>query len=164
MTPILPERLDWPSAVGNFILNFGALDWHVLVFLEARLPADEFAKTKGWHFQERIERVKSLLSSDNYSDEQKRTFEKLFSRIEPIRELRNHIAHGLLLVRLLGDMKTREVTLSLPKNLDENYVSETRHLKFVELTAALKMLAVLIDDFEKLAGFKEMHLRRDRPE
>jgi len=35
MIPVLPAQLDWPSAIGNFILNYGVLDWHVLVFLEA---------------------------------------------------------------------------------------------------------------------------------
>ena len=38
MNPILSARLDWPSAIGNFILNYGALDWHVFVFLESRTP------------------------------------------------------------------------------------------------------------------------------
>jgi hypothetical protein len=38
MNPILPARLDWPSAIENFIRNYGALDWQVFVFLERRMP------------------------------------------------------------------------------------------------------------------------------
>jgi hypothetical protein len=32
--PILPNRLDWPSAIGNFLLNFGTLE--CLVFICSR--------------------------------------------------------------------------------------------------------------------------------
>ncbi|MDX2079951.1 MAG: hypothetical protein SFU53_04145 [Terrimicrobiaceae bacterium] len=39
---ILPARWDWPSAIGNFILNFGSLDYLVFVFLKDHLPAAEF--------------------------------------------------------------------------------------------------------------------------
>lgn len=45
-TPVVPARLDWPSTVGNFILNFGTLDLHVRDFLEAKLPPEDFAKLR----------------------------------------------------------------------------------------------------------------------
>ena len=104
MNPILPARLDWPSAIGNFILNYGALDWHVFVFLERRMPPDQFAKIRNEHFQERLTRMKKFVGAACLSAEQKQAFDRFFARLETIRELRNHIAHGHLLVRISGSV------------------------------------------------------------
>lgn len=150
MNPILPARLDWPSAIGNFILNYGALDWHVFVFLERRMPPDQFAKIRSEHFQERVTRVRKLVATGDFSTEQKQAFEQFFTRLESVRELRNHIAHGHLLVRISAVGKTPVLTLSLPKDLDATEAAETRHLEFEELTKAQSELAALIDEFQKL--------------
>jgi hypothetical protein len=152
MTPILPNRLDWPSAIGNFILNYGVLDWHVLVFLESRMPLDQFAKIKNKHLKDRIAQVKTLVNKGDYSAEHKRDFAKFFQRLDPIRELRNYIAHGHLLVRVAENGKTPVLTLTLPKNLDAAYAPESRHLEFRELTNAMSELTELIEQFRKLSG------------
>jgi hypothetical protein len=168
MIPVVPARLDWPSAIGNFILNYGVLDWHVLVFLEARLPADEFARIKGRHFQDRIALVKSLVVSGQYSDVQRQAFENFFVRLDPIRELRNHIAHGHMLCRWHEDAKTWRISLALPKDLDALDASGTRLLEFGELTKALSELPALIEEFQTLSGSWceeqiELHVNRRSP-
>ena len=152
MSSPLPGRLDWFSAVGNFILNYGVLDWHVLIFLESRLSPDQFSKIKNEHFQARIARVKDLVNAGDCSARQKQDFARFFQRLDPVCELRNHIAHGHLLVRVTKDGKTPVLTLSLPKNLDSNYAPDTRHLEFSVLTSALTELAALIEEFQKLSG------------
>src|SRR2546427_12974115 len=106
MNPILPARLDWPSAIGNFLLNFGVLDWYIFAFLESQMPAEQFAKIKSEHFQDRITRVKTLVNDRDYPHEQKSAFTKFFPRLDPIRELRNHIAHGHMLVRQEAPRRT----------------------------------------------------------
>jgi hypothetical protein len=152
MTPILPNRLDWPSAIGNFILNYGVLDWHVFVFLESRMQPDQFARIKNEPLKDRIARVETLVNNGNFSAKQKHDFARFFARLDPVRELRNHIAHGHLLVRVAEDGKTPILTLSLPKNLDTTHAPETRHLEFAELTNALSELTALIEEFESLSG------------
>jgi hypothetical protein len=152
MIPVVPARLDWPSAIGTFILNFGVLDWHILVFLEARLPAEEFTRIKGKHFQDRIALVKSLALSAQCSAEQRQAFGKFFIQLNPIRELRNHIAHGHILSRWQVESKTWKVSLALPKDLDAPEAPETRQLDFDDLIDALASLADLIEDFQKLSG------------
>jgi len=152
MTPILPNRLDWPSAIGNFILNYGVLDWYVFVFLESRMPPDAFAKIKNEHFQDRIARVKEFVDGFHYSREQEHAFATFFERLEPIRKLRNNIAHGHLLVRVAEDGKSPVLILSQPKDLDVNYAVETRQLEFAELTSALNELTALIERFQELSG------------
>ena len=44
--PITPARLDWPSAIGHFLLNYGTLDYLVFVFLKDHLSPDEFANVR----------------------------------------------------------------------------------------------------------------------
>ena len=153
MTPIFSsQRLDWSNAIGLFILNFGQLDWQLLVFLESRISPDEFARIKGKHLQDRIARVKTLVECGPYSDEQRQAFANFFQRIDSIRELRNHIAHGHIFSRLSDDLKTWKVTLSLPKDLDAGGARETRHLEFSELTRALSELSALIEEIQNLSG------------
>ena len=153
MTPIFAsDGLDWYSAIGRFIINYGALDWHFLVFLEARIPPTEFAGIKEKHFQDRVSRVKFLIESGQYSEEQKAAFWKFFDRVDSIRTLRNHIAHGHLLLLTAVNGKFSTLTLSLPKDLDTNYAPETRHLEFQELTNALSELTALIEEFSDLTG------------
>jgi len=116
------------------------------------IAAEEFTRIKGRHFQDRIALVKSLVASGPYSDEKRQVFEKFFARLDPIRELRNQIAHGHLLSRWLEDAKTWQISLVLPKDLDAPTAPETRHLDSAELTEALTELTELIEEFQKLSG------------
>ncbi len=52
--PILPIRLHWPSTLGNFLLNFGTLDYFVVVFLKDHLASEKFERIKNLHFKDRI--------------------------------------------------------------------------------------------------------------
>jgi hypothetical protein len=81
-------------------------------------------------------------------------FDQLFFRIGPLRDLRNHIAHGILRVSLAPDGKTLVQTLSMPRDLDGSNSSAARHLEFAELEDALGTLTELIEQFQHLAGFK----------
>lgn len=152
MTPIVTARLDWPSAVGNFILNFGVLEWHLLVFLEARIPPDQFVRIKKELFHRRVELAKILVCDGQHSGDQKRAFDDFFARLELVRDLRNHIAHSHLLARVVDRESEPEVVLALPKNLDAPFVPESEHLSFEELIKALTELRVLIEELERLSS------------
>ncbi len=153
--PLTPARLDWPSAVGNFLLNFGALDMGVLDFLESSLSTEEFAKVRDWHLRDRIEVIMKHLRTGGYSKAELEAFERFFNRLEPIRELRNHIAHGTMRLGLTADQETWEVTLSLPRDIDGTYSPDASHLSFDELTKALTELTGLIEEFNELSVGKK---------
>ncbi len=152
MTPILPNRLDWSSAIGLFLINYGQLDWQLFVFLESRMPAEQFAKIKSEPFHERVARVKKLVSEGDYSPEQKEAFAKFFVRLDPIRQLRNLIAHGHMLLRLREHGQTPVLTLSLPKDLDAVDAPDSQHIDFQQMTAALTELTDLIEEFQRVSG------------
>lgn len=73
-------------------------------------------------------------------------------RLEPARQLRNHIAHGLLRMALAGDQKTWTHTLSLPRDLDGAGAPQARHLTYQELLKAGMELTQLIEAFKSLFG------------
>lgn len=152
MTPIMPDRLCWASTIGLFIINFGTLDLHVQDFLENNLSPVEFAKFKERHFHDRVERIKAHVRQTGYEREKRQAMDEFFVRLEPVRELRNHVAHGLLRMALAEDGKAWIITLSLPRNLDGTNSPEARHLRFEELLQASTALTDLSEDFMRLFG------------
>jgi len=150
-TPTL-QRLGWPSAIGNFLLNFGTLDYLILVFLKDNLEPSEFAQFKERHFEDRAMRLAKHLRDSDYPTERQEEFADLLIRLAPIRDLWNHIAHGHILARLDIETDTLVTSVSLPRDLDQEYSDEARHVTFGELRANLNELTKLIEVFKKLAG------------
>jgi hypothetical protein len=146
--------LSWSSVIGNFITNFGMLDLHVLDFLETQLPPEEFSKFKQRPFHDRVERIKQRLGEADCTLLNKAEFGQFFQRLDPLRATRNHIAHGILRFGLAPDQKSPIQTLSIPRDLDGSNPTEARHLEFAELQAELKTLNEMIEEFERLVGFK----------
>jgi hypothetical protein len=83
----------------------------------------------------------------------KAAFDRFILELEPIRKLRNHIAHGTMRLTLAADLKTWVVTLSLPRDIDGcgSLSPDARHLEFAELTSALSNLSALIEEFDHLS-------------
>lgn len=151
---IMPARLDWPSAIGNLLLNYGTLDFLVFCFLKDHLSAEEFAKVRDWHFKDRLGRIAQHLQEAKCPVEQQNQFAELVRQLEPIRELRNHIAHGHMYLRI--DEETRQLTATVfqAKDLGLGWTPDANHVEFPELLADLNTLNELIQSFQNLAGFK----------
>src|SRR5262245_50317835 len=95
MTPILPERLNWSSAIGLFIINYGVLDLLVQDFLETTVSPEDFSRIRERPFGDRIERIKQHVGETSYPVEKRQQFDDFFRHLDPVRNLRNHIAHGV---------------------------------------------------------------------
>ena len=67
-------------------------------------------------------------------------------RGEDPRQLRNHIAHGLLRIGLAEDRKTPVLTLSLPTDLDGSGCPKARHLTYQKLLRVGTEPTALIED------------------
>jgi hypothetical protein len=144
-------KLDWASAIGLFIINFGTLDYLVSCFLEAHLSPDEFERMKARHFKERSECVRTLVLASDYSPEQRPGFQQFFERLEPLRELRNHIAHGCMHWHVSDGLHTHTLTLSLPRDLDAAGDPQARQVTLAEMQTALSQLTDAIETFRRLA-------------
>lgn len=151
---ILPARWDWPSAIGNFILNFGSLDYFVFVFLKDHLPTAEFNKVRDWHLKDRLARIARHLKEENCPAEQQAAFASIVSRLEPLRELRNQIAHGHLMVRFDEESSQPKITVFQGKDLDTALLPAAKHVTFEEILAAFKLLLELCEEFQRFAGFE----------
>ncbi len=149
--PYICGCLSWSSVIGNFITNFGMLDLHVQDFLESLLSEEQFSKLKERPFFDRVECIKQHLAEADCAVTNRSGFEQFFQRLDPLRQTRNHIAHGVLRMGGGTDDKSCIVTLSLPKELGG---AEARHFEFAELQAELSTLNGLIEEFQQLAGFK----------
>ncbi len=152
--PITPARLDWPSAIGNLLLNYGTLDFLVFCFLKDHLSPEEFARVKNWHFKDRLSRIAQHLLEAKCPAGQQNEFDQLLRRLEPIRDLRNHIAHGHMYFRIDEETKKPKVTVLRAKDLDTGCNPDTKHVEFSELLTGLKTLNDLAEDFQRIAGFK----------
>lgn len=155
--PTVPARWDWPSAIGSFILQCGVMEYFVNVFLTDHLPDGEFDKFKEKSLKDRLTEIERLLNCGKYSEEELVAFVDLIRRLEPMRELRNHLAHGHLYGRV--NEETAEVTMGVLKarDLDSGYLEGTRHVEFPELLAALGTISSLLKEMENLAGFVTKH-------
>jgi hypothetical protein len=149
MTLIMPDRVSMASTIGLFILNFSTLDLLVQDYLEDNLPAREFVRFKDRHFQERIERIRNHIQQPEFDPKKRDEFERLSSRLESIRQLRNHIAHGLLRLSLIEGPEKWGITISLPRDLDDSNTPDARHLTLEELLIVSKDLTNLIEDFKR---------------
>ena len=151
--PILPARLDWPSAIGSLLLNFGSLEHFVSVFLKDHLAEAEFEKVKHWYLVDRLNRIARQLQHERRPQTEQDRFAALVARLIPLREIRNQIAHGQLHVIYQEPGKIKLVLL-LAKDVDGYGLPETKELEFAELEKALTAMAAVTAKFEKLAGFK----------
>jgi hypothetical protein len=150
---ILPARFDWPSLIGNFLLNFGTLEHSVFVYLKDRLPSDEYLRVREWHLKNRLERIARHLNETHATEDQKAGFADMVKRLDPVRELRNCLAHGHLFVTIDEETFKPSVTLMMAKDLDMQDSPDCRQLPYQELLAARSELVEVIEAFQSLAGF-----------
>lgn len=148
--PILPARLDWPSAIGSYLLNFGSLEYFVFAFLKDHLPEVEFEKVNGWHLVDRLKRIAQFLADKRYPQSTQDHFAALVARLTPLREIRNQIAHGQLHVIGLEEGKPRVVMME-SKHVDRCDSTEVRELEFAKLERALTEIAAINREFQLIA-------------
>ncbi|HEY6227871.1 MAG TPA: hypothetical protein VI282_12180 [Verrucomicrobiae bacterium] len=145
--PLLPARLDWPSAIGLFIMNFGTLDYRIFEFLEERLSPGEFKTLqKKSSFEERLSRITKCLDSSQFTDKQRAAFNQFAERVRKIRDVRNHIAHGYM---LCGFDDQAQITIELCKTKDiyDEHSPGSLRLTFEMLQDANNLLCKSSEEF-----------------
>jgi hypothetical protein len=140
---------EWAFAIGNFILNFGTLDLRVFEFLQANLTAEEFAEAKEEPFKTRLNKAAAILSR---TPEKTAAVQDLLKRVAPFRELRNHIAHGHLLVKIDDATQTPTITIARTKDQDDSALFGNRPMSARGLLEDSRKVADLSEEFCRLAG------------
>lgn len=150
---IFPARLDWPSVIGNLLLNFGTLDYMVFVYLKDHLPTEEYLKVREWHLKDRFTRIADHLMEAEASEDEQSRFGDLVKRLDPIREIRNHLAHGHMFTTI--DEKTYQPTVTIMKarDLDMHDSPDCDQVHFKDILAAMNELGKIIKELDPIAGF-----------
>jgi len=148
--PPIPTLEHWAWAIGLFIINFGILDLHLQDFLQSILPEEEFSELRNGLFKKRVNRLTEHVKTVDHPIEKQQAVAQFLVRLEHLRDLRNHIAHGPLRTTLPEAEKHLATTLSLPKHFDGSDPPVTRHLPHEQLTSATKKLTELIETFQTL--------------
>ena len=149
MRPVLPQRLDWSSVIGLFILNFGSLELALLECLKWRLPEKRWNAQARKSFHERVQCLRELVSQPAETVTASAEWEALIVRLGAVRDLRNHLAHSTLVNTLADDLKTWTQRLVLTKEF-ACAQAETRQVSFDELHLETTKLADLIGELVKL--------------
>ncbi|MBI5692386.1 MAG: DUF429 domain-containing protein [Verrucomicrobia bacterium] len=154
--PIFDRTLTWSSAIGLFLLNFGHLEFLVLAYLEKQLGAAELERVRAKPFSEKVERVGGLFGR---TANERGAFAAFIRALGPVRELRNHLAHGYL--QVVRRPETVAPVIGITRTVDFGGISseETRHLTFDELVRALSALKEVTEEFGRLtdseAGWRQ---------
>jgi len=147
-------KLDWHSAVGNFILNFGTLEMLVRFFLEKHLASSDFEDCRKLHFKDLLEIVAMCMADAGFPTSDQDAFMELCEELNTIRDLRNHLAHCHLTVNIEKGSEP-EATLSMPRDQDRPFDPETRQLTFSDLQDGLHRLNQASETFQRLSRFGE---------
>lgn len=146
---ILPSRLDWPSLIGQFLLNFGTLECVVFTFLENQLPREEFEQCRNWHLKDRLSRIERHMRERGYPEDQQLAFSKALERLKEVREIRNDLAHSHLLLR--PDPMTNKLAIRVfnPKHFSSG-LEESLGYDFDDILHAQDALSACIEKLGRI--------------
>jgi hypothetical protein len=151
MTPTkTPDLKDWYWSIGHFVMNFGHLEFLVFAYLEKHVSTAEFEQMRKTSFQNRIEKVAQLFGT---SPERTTRFAAFAQRLEPIRNVRNHVAHGFL---EFGFSPTAELFLDIARAKDSDRMLDpvTEKVTYHDLWIHVHALGDLITEFQRLTNYE----------
>jgi hypothetical protein len=150
---IFPARWDWPSAIGHFLLSFGTLEYRIFAYVKDNLSPEDFGKLKKKQFKDRLKKIALHLQGQNPSQQTIAAFQQLVSDLEPIRELRNRIAHRYMFAQ--PDPATGfKILIFQVNDLDAEHHPDSQPLHFDDLLNAINTLTALNEKFGELTGWK----------
>ena len=145
----LPRDMVVAWMVGQLLLNFGQLDYLVFCVLQRVLPEKDYQDTKRCHLTDRVNQMIERLTAADAS--RKPHLEQWHAAFLPVRDLRNHLAHGYLQLVLNHDPKLISLRIRQARDWDGEEVTE---VGFDELQQCFEKLSALIEQLQPLAGFQ----------
>ena len=88
------DAKPWAECVGGLILNFGALEFQTLYWIQKLLGDKELLKARKKTLSERIQLAKKGFSESVATEAEKTRAEVLWDEIKAYTKLRNRIAHN----------------------------------------------------------------------
>jgi hypothetical protein len=145
---IFAAQAGWASVIGNFIIKFGQLEYFVCVYIKDRLPTElDPALTKKTDLSKRLKWIRKDFVENNPT--QLSAFDQWRDDLEPLRVLRNHIAHGYFLFTQVDNKPA--ICVCQVKDLDDE---SGRRLTLDELQTQTAVLSSLVQQIQDLTGWK----------
>lgn len=144
--------------IGQLLLSYGMLDQLVFNVLQRELPVLEYSAMKKRHLTDRVERMMELLSARAVSKTQHEELKQWCEAFGAARDLRNHLAHGFLLLTTDADMKTPCLKIRQARDLDACGGEGLKQVGFDELSHCFDQLNELIERLGTWAGYQQAPL------
>jgi|GEM_PF-6826169 len=149
LRPVLPQRLDWASVIGLFILNFGSLELVLANILKFRSKSESKKAVVKKSFHEKIRCLDHLADSHPSMVEKRTQWKGLIVRMDAIRDLRNHLSHSTLLHSVSEDLKSLNQVLCLTHDVSAD-ASDALRVTFEELFNQNQLMADLLGELAAL--------------
>lgn len=149
LRPVLPQRLDWSSIIGVFILNFGKLELALSDILMSRTKLESRNGVLKKTFHEKIRCLEKLAGQHPSMEQKREKWEALIARMDAIRDLRNHLAHGTLVHTIAEDLKSVSQSFCLIHDVCA-CVQEAVKVTFEELYLQNQLLADVVGELAAL--------------
>ncbi len=146
---VLPQRLDWPSVIGLFILNFGNLELALVNILKLRSKPESKKAVIKKSFHEKIRCLEHLAESHSSMAEKRAQWKDLIVRMDAIRDLRNHLSHSTLVHSVSEDLKSLKQVLCLTQDVSADAADALR-VTFEELFNQNQLMADLLGELVAL--------------
>lgn len=140
--------------VGHFLLNFGTLEYLVLILLEKNLSEKEYERISRFHFKDKVVRALDIIGTADPVRLSEEEALKLNEDIETVRVLRNHLAHGHLMTDLVSESGPR-IGVVLARDAVQTSEAEVRTLDISELQQGLDILGRVTNQFRDLCGYSK---------
>ncbi len=149
LSPVLPQRLDWSSMIGLFILNFGQLELALSDIIKLRAKPESRKGVLKKSFHDKIQCLKDLAEQHPLMVKKQKEWEALVARMDAIRDLRNHLAHGTLVHTVAEDLKSVSQRFCLIQDVCAE-VQDADRVTFEELHRQNQLLADVLGEMLKL--------------
>lgn len=147
--PVLPQRLDWPSMIGLFILNFGVLELALSHILKLRSKPESKNAAAKKSFHEKIRCLQALVDWHPEMVQKRERWQQLVLKMDAIRDLRNHLSHGMLVHTVAEDLKGMSQVLCLTQEVSADK-PDVLKVTFQELVHQNQVLSGVIDELAAL--------------
>jgi len=144
---------DLFSAIGLFIVNFGVLEYFTFGHLYDHFSQEEYKRAEKNHFNDRMEKVLSHLATLRTDKKSLEAIAEFRERLAPLRDLRNNIDHGYMLMKLPDEgMPSLRIVNPRHQALPR---STSGDVTFEDILQSLEELTEVTEILKSLLGYRD---------
>jgi len=144
-----PETNRWAECIGGLVINFGLAECLSFIWIRKLAGKDAERKARKKTFGERIERITKLISTSQFSNQDKESAIALWGEIKRHSGIRNRIAHNP--VNFAIRLNTGETFLTIhdlkkASAVDHDHIEELKIDKIRDTAIRIGQINFALDD------------------